>query len=287
MSIQTEVVDITASVSRARFRAGRSAFVVGVCLLVILGLVLRLYLLTHLPIDGDESVAGLMADQILRGHFYTFFWGNQYGGGEFYLEALLFSVFGGGAVALNGTAVVVTAVAPATLPALTVALTAAVLTLSVSAYDTQFLSATGLSGLFRSGPNPNGEALTAIRGLESHHIRDAYADYWVAYNLDFLSHERLRVADPSADRWAPLYREVQAAQNPAWIFYNPKKINEAEAEFRSPDRGPFAYSESLFLGKLAPLHIGYRIIHLGVLDAIVTSSAVRQEQVGMGQPLFP
>jgi hypothetical protein len=554
MSVQTEAVDTdVAPARRASIRAGRIAFVVGMGLLAVLGLVLRLHLLTHLPVDGDESVAGLMADQILHGHFYTFFWGNQYGGGEFYLEALLFAVFGRGPVVLNGTGVLVTAAAavllwraalklvppdrrwvaaavatafwvwpeaalwnstrefgfrqltmaagtaailltlrmvedwspltavgaglalgvgwwsspeivyfavvpavmitvvllrgwdrtrlpalglavmgsivgalpwfwtnlhtgfaslsngsspsytpttyvgrlslffhkafpmmlnlrrpesgawiggrtgqalyllsllalaglclaglwkarsadglgagacvvalllfpfeyaafpatsfwqdghygvfcvplvllvvagsapsrvrwPPALPVLALAATAAVLALSLSAYDTQFLPATGLSGLFRSGPNPNGEALAAIRGLESHHIRDAYADYWVAYNLDFLSQERLRVTDPSADRWAALYREVRASQNPAWIFYNPEKVGTAVAEFRSTNQGPFAYPEAVFLAKLAPLHVSYRIVHLGVLDAVVTSRAVRQEQVGMGEPLFP
>jgi hypothetical protein len=80
---------------------------------------------------------------------------------------------------------------------------------------------------------------------------------------------------------------VRASQNPAWIFYNPEKVSTAVAEFRSTNQGPFAYPEAVFLAKLAPLHVSYRIVHLGVLDAVVTSRAVRQEQVGMGEPLFP
>ncbi|MGH9093872.1 MAG: glycosyltransferase family 39 protein, partial [Acidimicrobiales bacterium] len=74
-----------------------------------LGLVLRAQLLTHQALSGDEAVAGLMAEQIRHGHLYTFYWGNQYGGGEIYVVALLFAIFGASAVVLNGTATVVTA----------------------------------------------------------------------------------------------------------------------------------------------------------------------------------
>lgn len=538
---------------RAAVTPGRVVFGVGMGLLALLGVLLRVHLLTHLPIDGDESVAGLMADQVLHGHFYTFFFGNQYGGGEFYLEAALFAVFGSGPLALNATAVVVTAGAaillwrtalrlvpedrrwlaavvavafwvwpeaalwnstrefgfrqltmaagmaailltlrmlddwsrssaaavglalgvgwwsspeivyfavipvvvvvlvlvtgarrvppaafgalaagfvvgaapwlwtnlhtgfaslsrgsspsytpttyggrlslffhkafpmmlnlrrtvsgawiggrvgqalyglcllallglcvaalwrarrsdglgaagcaaalllfpfeyaafPATsfwqdghygvfcvplvllvvagapparlrrrpvLPLIAAVTGAAVLALSLSTYDTQFLSASGWAGLFHGGPDPNGEARAAVRVLEADRIRFAYADYWVAYNLDFLSDEKLKVTDPSADRWAALYRQVRAAPDPAWIFYAPNEVTAAQAEFRSPDQGPFAYPESLFLARLGPLKVSYRIVHLGVLDAVVTSRGVQAQQVGMGQPLYP
>lgn len=538
---------------RAPLSARRVAFWAGVGLVVLVGLFLRVHLLTSQPIDGDQSVAGIMADQVLHGHFYTFFWGNQYAGGEFYLEALLFAVFGSGSVALNATAAVVTAAAaiflwraalrlvprehgwmaalaavifwvwpeaavwnstreygfrqltmaaglaailltlqwvqdqslisaagvglalgvgwwsspeivyfavmpavmitvvllrrrdrkpiqalgvslagfvvgalpwiwtnlhtgfaslskgsspaysqtsyagrlslflhkafpmmlglrrtvsgvwiggragqalyvlslvvliglclvclnkarhpagmpagaaavalllfpflyaafpatsfwqdghygvfcvplvllvvaaskparlpwPPALPAVGVIAAVSALVLTLSAFDGQFLAQRGLAGLFHPSPNPNQASLTATRGLEANGIRYAYADYWVAYNLDFLSHERLHITDPSADRWAALYREVRASNNPAWIFYNPRQISAAVAEFRTVNQGPFAYSEAKFIARLAPLHIEYRVIHLGALDAVITSSTVRQEQVGMGAPLYP
>ncbi|MGH8919223.1 MAG: hypothetical protein ACRD0H_13005, partial [Actinomycetes bacterium] len=80
-----------------------------VAVAAVLGLVLRVQLLTHQALSGDEAVAGLMAEQIRHGHLYTFYWGNQYGGGEIYVVALLFAIFGASAVVLNGTATVVTA----------------------------------------------------------------------------------------------------------------------------------------------------------------------------------
>lgn len=67
------------------------AFVVGV---IALGCALRFWELGRAPINADQATVGLMAHEILRGHFSTFFWGQHYGGGEPYLVAILFALFG-------------------------------------------------------------------------------------------------------------------------------------------------------------------------------------------------
>src|SRR5262249_38777877 len=46
------------------------------------------------PINSDEAVGGLIAEQILHGHLSTFFWGQPFGGVEPYVVAAFFSVFG-------------------------------------------------------------------------------------------------------------------------------------------------------------------------------------------------
>jgi len=61
-------------------------------------------------LTGDEAVVGLMATQIRHGHFYTFYWGQAYGGVEPYLAAGLSLVFGVGAIALNATASLLAAI---------------------------------------------------------------------------------------------------------------------------------------------------------------------------------
>ena len=71
-----------------------------VCL-VALGALLRAWMLWHAPLNADEANAGLMARQILHGHFYTFFWGGRYGGIEPYAIAPLVLVFGNNPIALN------------------------------------------------------------------------------------------------------------------------------------------------------------------------------------------
>ncbi len=76
----------------------------------LLGAALRGWLLLHQPLTGDEATVGLMADQIRGGHFYTFYWGQPYGGAEPYLVTLLSAVFGMTALVVNVTATVLAAI---------------------------------------------------------------------------------------------------------------------------------------------------------------------------------
>ncbi len=69
-----------------------------------LGAALRGWLAFHQPVNADEATVGLMARQILGGHFVTFFWGQQYGGTEAYVVAAVFGVFGQSPVLLKLTA---------------------------------------------------------------------------------------------------------------------------------------------------------------------------------------
>lgn len=70
-------------------------------LAIVAGLVGRLWLLHVQPLSSDEAVVGLMADQIRHGHFYTFYWGQQYGGVEPYVVALVAAVAGRSPLVLN------------------------------------------------------------------------------------------------------------------------------------------------------------------------------------------
>ena len=76
----------------------------------LLGAALRGWLLLHQPLTGDEAIVGLMADQIRHGHFYTFYWGQSYGGVEPYLVALFSVVFGTTALVVRVTATVLAAI---------------------------------------------------------------------------------------------------------------------------------------------------------------------------------
>jgi hypothetical protein len=57
-------------------------------------LALRLWILGRSPLNSDEAFVALMAREVLRGHFFAFLWGQHYGGGEFYVVAGLFALFG-------------------------------------------------------------------------------------------------------------------------------------------------------------------------------------------------
>jgi hypothetical protein len=78
---------------------------------LLLGLVLRLWYLFHVPTNSDEAIVGLMANDILHGHFSAFYWGQAYGGGEPYVVAAMFALFGHNAFVLGLSAVVLSAVA--------------------------------------------------------------------------------------------------------------------------------------------------------------------------------
>jgi hypothetical protein len=75
------------------------------------GLVLRLWYLFHVPTNSDEAIVGFMANDALHGHFFAFYWGQNYGGGESYVVAILFALFGHSAFVLGFTGVLLAAVA--------------------------------------------------------------------------------------------------------------------------------------------------------------------------------
>jgi len=63
----------------------------------------RIWLLAHLALFGDEAVVGLMARGILHGRLDAFFWGSNYAGGEPYVVAAVLSRINGGPMGVNGT----------------------------------------------------------------------------------------------------------------------------------------------------------------------------------------
>lgn len=95
---------------RARLAWGVVAIAVGAA-----GLLARLWLWSHSATSADEGVVGLMADQVLRGHFSAFYWGQRYGGAEPDVVAAMFALFGHNSGALTATSIVLAAVASALL----------------------------------------------------------------------------------------------------------------------------------------------------------------------------
>ena len=84
---------------------------VAVAVIVVLGLFLRIWILGRAPITADQAVVGLMAREILHGHFFVTFWGQNYGGGEPYVVAALFALLGQSRLALGLAPVVLSAIA--------------------------------------------------------------------------------------------------------------------------------------------------------------------------------
>jgi hypothetical protein len=125
--------------------------------------------------------------------------------------------------------------------------------------------------------DPNEAARQVVRSMAAHHIRTAYGDYWTAYTLDFLAPNTVVVSPSPLDlqRSATLARTVARATPQAWLFFAPGHRAAANAAFTNPEPGPGYYTLRLFTSYLFGRHIGYRVVKLGILDAVVPDRPVR------------
>jgi hypothetical protein len=126
---------------------------------------------------------------------------------------------------------------------------------------------------WRQGDAPMEQVVQALR---QHHIADAYGDYWTAYDLDFLSGGKPAISPTRLDtvRSTGLAREVASSRDPAWLFFAPDEASRAAAVFGNPQPGPGPYSEQTFEAHLKALGIDYKVVKLGVLDAVVPARRV-------------
>ena len=85
-----------------------AAVLVGVSVVAAL---VRVWIFGHAALNSDEAVVGLMAGQIQHGHVSAFYWGQDYGGVEPYVVAVLFAVFGASPFTLTLTASLLAAAA--------------------------------------------------------------------------------------------------------------------------------------------------------------------------------
>jgi hypothetical protein len=122
-----------------------------------------------------------------------------------------------------------------------------------------------------------------VRTLEEGGVRYGFADYWVAYRLDYLSNEKLHltVMRDNALRSESLDRAVRQSPDPAWIFVQPDTQELIQYELSYAIRGPDGMAESRFLADLAARGIQYRIVRGGALQAVVPDAVVLPESVGL------
>lgn len=78
--------------------------------------------------------------------------------------------------------------------------------------------ASAIVGLRAGGvPMPTDDA--SLRSLlAEHHIRDAYAPYWIAYRVMFETREATDIDPVSNDRYRPLGLEVSRSADPSYLF---------------------------------------------------------------------
>lgn len=95
-------------------------------------------------------------------------------------------------------------------------------------------------------PMPIGDSdLLAL--LRTHHVRDAYASYWIAYRVTFESQGRTNVASSDYDRYPPMNATVAQSPHPAYLFIASSKTvrsfeswcHEHQVRYRVWRRGDF------------------------------------------------
>lgn len=95
------------------------------------------------------------------------------------------------------------------------------------------LSIVGIAAIPAQLPYPQ-DFQPLIHRLEAMGTRRAFADYWVAYRVDFESKERLTLSPTSPIRYVPFDAEVRRDPDPAYIFL---KGTLPEAQFLSQLQG--------------------------------------------------
>jgi hypothetical protein len=135
--------------------------------------------------------------------------------------------------------------------------------------------------------NPDAPTLAAIVTLERHGITTGYADYWVAYKLDFLSrgHLQITVAGYDDDRVLPIDAVVLKSKAPAWLFVPADVATLNGTQFTipvfalGPDNGEV--NETQFRALLHRMHIGFQVVNTDVLTAIIPDRAFTPYDVRM------
>jgi hypothetical protein len=153
------------------------------------------------------------------------------------------------------------------------------LTLAQSGVNAQFASTSaslhsGFDALFSGWHNPDQNLEASIAEMHRAHIEDAYADYWTAYNIDYLD-PSVAVTPSRLDaiRSQSIFATVQHSRQPAWLFSAPAHITGADQAF-GYQQGPGTYTESSFTAMLRNRGIGWRVVHLGILDAVIPDRPV-------------
>ncbi len=124
--------------------------------------------------------------------------------------------------------------------------------------------------------DPDAPARQVVASMQAQHIDDAYGDYWTSYVLDFLAPGRVAVSPSPADfdRWPVLAARVAASPRPAWLFFAPGESAQAAQVFANPSPGPGGYTQAAFEALLHAQGVPYRVVHLGVLDAVLPAGKV-------------
>lgn len=135
--------------------------------------------------------------------------------------------------------------------------------------------------------DPNAATQPIVAALVHAGATTGYADYWIAYRLDYLSGGRLTYTPVAGDslRSVPLYDEVARDPRPtAWLFVPDGLLGVTGPQFGSTALVESYLTEAEFTAALGRLGVPYRVVRTPMLDAVIPGRPVTPPEVGLGSP---
>jgi hypothetical protein len=148
------------------------------------------------------------------------------------------------------------------------------------AFNDGFGAISSLGKLTAWGTQPNSLSISLGAALNAHRVRDVYAGYWVAYDLEFVSSGRVTAMSFDSDRNLAEAHTVQTAARAGWVFVRPTEVSAAAAQFES-DSGldPGTLDEATLVAWLDGHHISYTMFATGPFTVVVPARNVLPPQV--------
>lgn len=127
--------------------------------------------------------------------------------------------------------------------------------------------------------NPNSIQANFVRSLTKNGLRDVYAQYWVAYVIDYLGKGTVIASQLGGDqRYGPFDAEVQQAKNAAYIFGATPSPSLAQAmTWGTPTFDPLPVTAALLVDYLKSHNLGYRQFQADGFLVIIPSHNVIPE----------
>lgn len=160
-----------------------------------------------------------------------------------------------------------------------------VLVLLVSVSGMRDAVATDAAGFTSSWGDPDSPTSATVNELRAAGVTTGYANYWVAYKLDFLSKGALAIttAGHEVDRSPTIDAAVIHGPRPAWLFVPRSEALRDGTQFTNPSHvlGPDAVTERRFLATLRRLGVPFRIVDTGLLRAVIPATKVTPHEAGL------
>lgn len=126
-----------------------------------------------------------------------------------------------------------------------------------------------------TGARTENLAMSVTHELHRAGITHLYAQYWVAYDLDFVGDGAVTASPPDAIRSTAIASAVAAAAHPAWLFVGPSRADAARTATGFPDAGnPYDLTANGFTRLLQRAGVSSRSVAVGTMIAVVPSQRV-------------